>query len=213
MLCVSLAEPSVAAMLRALRGVRFAEIRLDAVSGLTEEGVRSIFSRRTRLIATFRPLKRNESRRLRFLASAIEAGAAYVDIEVDTPAPARRSLVGLARKNRCKVILSYHNHRETPSRGALLKTIDRAFAAGADMVKIACLSRGPRDNARLLGLLEDPRPTIVVGMGKAGAVTRISAPLLGSPISYAFSGSGRPTAPGQIEAATLISFWERIKNA
>ena len=213
MLCVSLAERSVAAMLRALRGVRFAEIRLDAVTDLTEEGVRTIFDRPARLMATFRPRGSSESRRIRWLASAIEAGAAYVDVEVETRPAYRRSLVGLARKKGCKVIMSYHDPRTTRSPAALEKMRERCFAAGADIVKIACLSRGRRDNARLLGLLDDPRPTIVIGMGKAGSVTRIVAPLLGSPFTYAPSASGRKTAPGQIEAADLLSLWKAIKDA
>jgi 3-dehydroquinate dehydratase type I len=209
--CVSLAEPSVAETIRALRGRRFAEVRLDAIKDLNEEGVKSIFSRSIRLIATFRPGRVAESARLRFLGLAAEAGAAYVDIEIEALGRAR-ALVGAARKNGCRVIVSYHNERATPSRAALRRRINRAFAAGADLVKIACLSRGPRDNARLLGLLDDPRPMIAIGMGKDGTVTRIAAPLLGSPFTYASPAAGRETAAGQVAAAALAAVWKAIKD-
>lgn len=212
MLCVSLAERTVASLLGALRGVRFAEVRLDALDDLTEDGVRAIFSRSAPLVATFRPGRRGGSGRLGWLALAIESGAAYVDIELGTPAAGRDRLISLARRTSCRVIVSHHDHRATPASAALETLRDRCFAAGADIAKIACLSRGLRDNARLLGLLDDPRPTIVIGMGTRGTMTRIAAPLLGSPFTFAAPARGAGTAAGQLEARALISAWKAIRH-
>ena len=67
------------------------------------------------------------------------------------------------------------------------------FDAGADIAKIACKSHAEPDNARLLGLLDDPRQIVIVAMGAKGRITRALAPLLGSPFTFA-SGrrAGRP---------------------
>lgn len=213
MLCVSLAEPSVKAAVRALRGLPFAEVRLDAIRDLSEVGIPSIFAGPGRRIATFRPGRVDASARFRFLRLAVQAGAAYVDIEIEALGTEARTLVREAKKRGCRVIISYHNARRTPPRSALLSVRNRAFAAGADVVKIACRSHGRNDNARLLGLLDDPRPTIAIGMGAKGVITRIAAPRLGAPFTFAAPEGGRETAPGQLPASTLSEIWRRIEHA
>ena len=54
MICVSLAEPSLAACLQALKGISLAEIRLDQMSLRIDE-VRTLFSSHPQLVATCRP--------------------------------------------------------------------------------------------------------------------------------------------------------------
>ena len=212
MQCVSLAERSVKAVIRALRGRSFAEVRLDAVEDLSAAGIRSIFAGPGRRIAAFRPGRADASTRFRFLRLAVQAGAAYVDIEIESLGKEARALIRAAQKRGCRVIISHHDTRRTPPRAALLRIRNRAFAAGADVFKIACRSRGPRDNARLLGLLEDPRPTIAIGMGAEGVITRLVGPRLGAPFTFSASGRGRETAPGQLPASALSRIWRALEH-
>jgi 3-dehydroquinate dehydratase-1 len=202
MICVSLAEPTAGACRRALEGVGLAEIRLDKMR-IGPAGVRAIFSRHPRLIATCRPGAMPEARRRRLLLAAVEAGAAFVDIEIEANPRFRDRLTAAARARDCKVIVSHHDFRRTPPRAELEAAVDRAFAAGADIAKIACRVRELRDNARLLGLLDRGLPLVVVGMGKMGRLTRIAAPLLGSLFTYATLNEGQETAEGQMPAASL----------
>jgi 3-dehydroquinate dehydratase-1 len=145
----------------------------------------------------------SEEKRLRLLLAAVRAGAAFVDIELETDARFRERIVRAARAVGCRVIVSYHNFQETPSRAELERRIALAFASGADIVKVACQVGSRRDNARLLGLLDAGSALIVVGMGKKGRLTRIVAPLLGSVFTYASIGGGTETAEGQLDAASL----------
>jgi 3-dehydroquinate dehydratase type I len=69
-----------------------------------------------------------------------------------------------------------------------------------------------KDNARLLGLLNDTRPVVVVGMGHKGRITRIAALLLGSPFTYASLAAGKETAEGQIDWKSLKEIYKRIKD-
>lgn len=202
MICVSLAEPTAGACLRALEGVELAEIRLDKMR-IGPAGVRTIFSRHPRLIATCRPGALPEAKRRRLLFAAVEAGAAFVDIEIEADPRFRERLTAAARARNCRVILSHHDFRRTPPRAELEAAVDRAFASGADIAKIACRVRERRDNARLLGLLDLGRPLVVVGMGNKGRLTRIAAPLLGSLFSYATLSEGKETAEGQMTAVSL----------
>lgn len=202
MICVSLAEPTVAGCLKALEGVGLAEIRLDKMR-IGPAGVAAIFSRHPLLIATCRPGTMPEAKRRRLLLAAVRAGAAFVDLELDAETRFRDRLVRAARGRKARVIVSHHDFRKTPPRAELEAIVGRAFEIGADVAKIACRVNDARDSARLLGLLDFDKPLVVIGMGKKGRLTRIAAPLLGSLWTYASLGRGRETADGQLDAASL----------
>jgi 3-dehydroquinate dehydratase I len=204
MICVSIAEPTREKCLEALAGIEFAEIRLDRMT-VGEEDVRAIFSSGPRLIATCRPGGLRDQDRLALLRTAIEAKAAYVDVEIEASKDFRKAVLEAAAGAGCRVIVSYHDFVRTPLRPELADIIDRAFAAGADLAKIACLAESERDNARLLGLLDDRRPLAVMGLGRLGAKTRVLASLLGAVFVYASAGEGRETAAGQIPATRLAA--------
>lgn len=213
MICVSLAEPTAKAVCAALPLYAFAEIRLDAINTLTERSMKRIFAWHPRLIATFRPGRVPEPERIALLKAAIEAGAAFVDIEIDAKPASIRKIVSAARTCGCRPILSFHDMTGTPSRAVLEEIRRRGFQYGADIVKIACLSSGAADNARLMSLLDCSKLVVAIGLGPAGRVTRIVAPLLGAPFTYASPAAGKETAPGQLEATLIRRTWEAWKNA
>lgn len=212
MICVSLAESTPEKCLAALEGIPFAEIRLDRMR-TSEEGVGRIFSSHPRLIATCRPGRFTDARRLALLRAAVSAGAAYVDIEVEASASYKRALVREARSAGCRVIVSYHDLERTPPRRELLGIVDRCFASGADIAKIACRVRSQKDNARLLGLLDDDRALVVVGLGKKGTMTRVMGPLAGGRFSFASRARGRETAGGQIPHEALAKLIRMVADA
>lgn len=202
MICVSLAEPSVAACLAALKGLDFAEIRMDMMKLMLEE-IPRLFSGNRVLIATCRPGGRSDEERKRLLMRAIASGATFVDVEIESETAYREEIVAKARSCGCRVIVSHHDYERTPERPALEACVSACFEAGADIAKIACMVRSDRENARLLALLDTDREIVVVGMGERGRVTRILAPLLGSPFTYASLSQGKETADGQIDRETL----------
>jgi 3-dehydroquinate dehydratase-1 len=212
MICVSLAEPGLTECLAALEGLSFAEIRLDRMEGLSLEDVGTLFLRHKRLIATCTPGSLPDEARKERLLAAIGAGAAYVDVELESKEPYREEIIANAREQGCLVIISFHDHEKTPDRQALSAIVADAFQKGADIAKIACLVRSERDSARLLGLLDDSGKIVVIGMGEKGRITRVVAPLLGSPFTFASLMEGRETARGQIDKATLERLMETLKE-
>ncbi|MHB8095155.1 MAG: type I 3-dehydroquinate dehydratase [Candidatus Aminicenantales bacterium] len=202
MICISIGEASVEDCLLAIGGAECAEIRLDLLAA-GPEAVERIFASHPRLIATCRPGSLAEESRAELLIRAIDSGAAYVDVELEWEGPVRDRVVDRARAAGCRVIVSFHDHETTPESAGLRKIIERSFDRGADAVKVACRVRSDRENARLLGLLDDSRPLIVIGMGDRGRITRIAAPLLGSLWTYAAAFPGKETADGQRDAASL----------
>ncbi len=211
MICVSLKEKNAEKLTQILKKVEFAEIRLDS-GGITLAEVRKIFSGHSNLIATCRPGALNDTDRKIFLLTAAKAGAAYLDIEVESDNAFKHDLIREARAQGCRIIVSYHNHQQTPDRAELDCIISRCFDSGADLAKIACHVRTIQDNARLLGILSGTRPIVVIGMGRLGKITRIAGPLLGSPFTYASFGEGKETAPGQINHLKLAEILKRLKN-
>jgi len=213
LICVSVAERTVELCLEALKGLDFAEVRIDAMN-VTIEDMERIFSKPLTLIATFMPVSHaaspekaiDASTRKIFLMAAIEAGAKYVDIEIQSDGVCRREIIKKAKLKDCKVIISFHDYYSTPEKEKLEEIADLCFSEGADIAKIACRVNSERDNLRLLGLLNNydyQGRTVVIGMGNKGRITRVAAPLLGSPFTFASLSKGKETAEGQIEKDTL----------
>ncbi len=211
MICVSLKETNPEKLLRILKKIEFAEIRLDSMT-VDMASVRDMFSQHLNLIATCRPGLRKDMDRKTLLLTAVKAGAAYVDIEVESDDVFKDALVQESRRQGCKVIVSYHNFSRTPDRAELDKIVSWCFESGADIAKIACQVRSKRDNAQILGLLSDPRPLVVCGMGSIGKITRIVGPSLGSRFTYASLEEGEETAEGQISKTQLEQILMRIED-
>jgi 3-dehydroquinate dehydratase I len=214
MICVSIAEGTAEACLRALKGLELAEVRLDAMAPheLTTANIRSIFSQPLLIVATCRPGIRDDNLRKKALMDAIDAGAAYVDVEVESEDGFKSDIVAKARGRGCKVIVSHHDNKGTPTSEELRQIIEWCFQSGADIAKISCMANSEKDNARLLGLLDLGRPLIIIGMGEKGKLTRAVAPLLGGAFTYASAAAGKETAPGQVDKARLERVMEDLKG-
>lgn len=212
-ICVSIGNCTLQECLKALEGLEFAEVRLDSVSGLGEGSVPEIFARKAKLIATCRPNGRmDDGERKKLLLAAIEAGAGFVDVEVDTDEDVRGEIVAAARKRDCGVIVSFHDFEKTPLRAELERIVEWCFDAGADIAKIACKVKNKRDAARLLGLLDSERKMVAIGMGEQGKIVRVAAPLLGSSFTFASREKGKETADGQMEARELKKIMEGLRD-
>lgn len=211
MICVSIAEPTLNDCLTAIKGLEMVEIRIDKTA-LSLVDIKQLFAEPVKLVATCRPGPRKDEERLDALLAAIDAGAAYVDVEVDAPAPLREAVVAAARKKSCKVIVSYHNFTETPLRHYLLQIIEDCFDSGADIAKVVCRVQTSQDCVRILSLYESRKNLIALGMGDLGVITRIAAPFLGAPLTYASLGTGKETAEGQPDLQTLQAVMKFLKH-
>lgn len=215
MICVSIAESSVRGCLKALNGLDLAEIRMEGMD-LTRNDIQRIFSQPVKLIATCRPGRILDEKRMEHLLYAIHAGASYVDVEIESDGAWKREIIKTAGRKECQVIMSFHDYEKTPGLERLKAVVSRCFSEGADIVKIACMVRSEQDNARLLGLLnrrQHKNKLIVIGMGEKGKITRIVAPFFGSLFSYASLSPGKETAEGQITKENLEAITRGVRDA
>ena len=196
MICVSISGQSACQILEELNFVSMAEIRLDLLN-LSDDDIMEVSESHPNLIVTYRPGRVTQLERTRQLKLALNHGATWVDIEFDGPVDWKKDMVSFAKKLGKKVIISYHDFERTPTTAELNTLVESMQKEGADLVKLACLADSPVACARLLSLYERYKNILVIGMGPHGSITRIAAPFLGAPFTFAAGRAGK-TAPGQL---------------
>jgi 3-dehydroquinate dehydratase-1 len=212
MICVAIIESSLDVLLKELQDVAFAEVRMEQLKPSLDE-VKEIFSLPKKLIATMRPGTVSDEERAQVLVAAVEAGAAYVDVEIESPTWFKDTVINATRNTECQAIVSFHDFDKTPEKERLDEIVAACFADGADVAKVACQAHTAGDSARILSLLDSDRPVIALGMGSAGKITRIAAPLLGAPLTFASRSQGQETAEGQLDIASLSKLLETIQGS
>ena len=140
------------------------------------------------------------------LITAIHAGAAFVDLEIEAPPMMSKRLRRETRENGTVFVRSYHDFNGTDSTEALKALTEKCFAIGADIAKIVTMAapctgdnQSP-DVDRVLSLYDhfDPAKLIAFAMGDAGKTSRIQCLAKGSPFTYASLNEADTVAPGQM---------------
>ncbi|TCN70183.1 type I 3-dehydroquinate dehydratase [Acetobacteroides hydrogenigenes] len=209
MICISYGSIALNELLERLKATQMAEIRIDLL-GLTKDEVAAVFRSHPNLIATCRPDTMGIEAQRELLLTAIESGAAYVDMEVEAPSSFKKEMVEGAHAKGCKVIVSYHNYTDTPDKETLQSMMVEMMDDGADILKLATMANSAADAARILSLYENPiKPMVALAMGEAGKVTRVAIPLLGAPFTFA-APEGAATAPGQLTNTEMEIIYNAI---
>jgi len=141
---------------------------------------------------------------------------AYIDVELATytrSANIRRK-IDLAvehpkqlRDVHTRLILSMHDFGGRPP--DLTRRLAAAYAEpAASVVKVAYRARSIRDNLELFEILRDAqKPTIALGMGEFGLMSRVLAPKFGGFLTFASLRAEGVTAPGQPTIDELLNLY------
>lgn len=228
MICVSIQEPSferckqMMLSLAAKGADRIAELRAD-LCHFTPEQVSLLVAANPHTIVTSRVESDNPSLSFNRLCAAIEAGAEYIDTELEYPDDLQLQLRNRARSAGTKLIVSWHNFSATPPLKQLLEVYHICAEKGADVVKIVTTANSLIDATRTMRLYRsvarlprkrDNRPPLAAfAMGSAGKFTRYLSLKLGSPLSYTYPDGANATAPGQYSESQLAALLEPGKIA
>ena len=141
------------------------------------------------------------------LVKAAEAGCGLVDIELESIEKLPRNTMEKLRATGAAVIVSWHDFHSTPK--DLEPIYQRMLPFAPDFVKIVPTARSLSDNLTLMKFLERAEdrggPSVVgICMGEQGIISRVLGIRAGSAFTFASTGVGQETAPGQIAARTLI---------
>ena len=205
MICTSIQNKTLEEILAILESgkVEMAEIRLD-LCPLDLDEIESLFSLSdVPLIATCRlaDLQAEEK-----LGKAIEAGAKYVDLEVEAPSWLGRNIRQACQKYGSVLIRSFHDFKDTPPKASLLSMLEKCRAYGGEVVKIVTTATLEADVQRVMSLYDEADPGTLVAfcMGEDGRESRLEALKKGAPFTYASLGEDDATAPGQWTTAEMI---------
>lgn len=192
--------------------IQMAEIRLDRCP-LSIEEIEYLFSSSdTPLVATCRVVDDGNGTwevAEEKLTAAVEAGAAFLDLEIEAPKEIGKRLRRACTEYGTTMIRSSHFFAGTPSDDVLRNTVEKCRKFGGEIVKIAAMAKSGEDVARVLALYssvastnsaaETQRPVELVAfsMGEIGKVSRLDCLKLGSPFTYAALNENEAAAPGQ----------------
>ena len=87
------------------------------------------------------------------------------------------------------------------------------YEKGGTIAKIATQVNGPEDIRNLLSLYHLPGRKVILGMGPQGRITRVMGPYLGAEFTFASTGQGGETAPGQLTVKQLSELYKVIDGS
>lgn len=238
MICTTIQNRNLEQIYEALEQCEMAEIRLDRCP-LSAKDIDELFTSDIPLVATCRinetaqndpSLQGQEmtaqSREIkamqiaeRKLIRAIEAGARYVDVEIEAQKQMSMRVRHAAHENGTIFIRSYHDFEGTDSLEALKAIVEKCVYHGADMVKIVTTAHSDADVRKVMALYEWCREEAANGnekigaladgglvafcMGEAGQGSRLDCLKYGSPYTYAALSAEEAAAPGQWPAEEM----------
>ena len=218
MICTTIQNKTAEQILEALEHCEMAEIRLDRCE-LSARDTENVFTSDVPLVATCRisELAQNEpalqgltdsAREIKAmqiaekrLVRAIEAGARYVDVEIEAQKQMSKRVRGAAHENGTIFIRSYHDFEGTDSFESLKAMVEKCRYHGADIVKLVTTAHTPEDVAKVMALYDWARgeniELIAFCMGEAGKESRLECLKHGAPFTYAALTAEEAAAPGQ----------------
>ena len=182
--------------------IQMAEIRLDKCP-LTVDEISELFSSSdTPLVATCRSTPENGitwEEAEEKLTAAIEAGAAFMDLELEAPKGMGKRLRRECSEYGTAMIRSAHFFDGTPALEVLQSTAGKCRMFGGEIIKIAVMANCKEDVERVLSLYEYEIPgrLIAFAMGPQGRMSRLACMAKGAPFSYAALTEEEAAAPGQ----------------
>ena len=218
--CASITDNNVDDIINSIDKIKdedidYIELRLDLIENINTSLAKKIIGQirhltdkkiiltnRTKLEGGF--FDGSEEERIDILAD----NAGLVDI-VDVELFTEKSLIKKVVDASAKTIISYHNFSQTPDANSLQKIIDEAFKLG-DIAKVAVKPNSMEDTYVILKLLLENDDLVAISMDKMGTYTRIMAPIMGSPITYASVETS--SAPGQLDINTTIKMIKQLKQ-
>lgn len=152
-----------------------------------------------------------QEKRIEIIRNALETGCIdIVDIEMSNESSFISKIKDIVEDNNAKLILSYHNFKETPEQEFIYNKIVEGEKLGGDITKVTVMPKNNGDVLKLINASHNARtkkvniPIIAISMGDLGRMTRVTGGLFGSDMTFAVGKD--VSAPGQIPINLLRSF-------
>ena len=146
-----------------------------------------------------------------YLASLLQLRLPVAAVDIEMACLASKALVAEAKAGGYDVVGSCHDFTATPSAAQIAEKLAQITAAGADITKVAYMSRTAQDVAALRHAAHDfagaypHQPLIAISMGQLGAPSRTD---LANCLTFATIADGAASAPGQATIAHVRAWLE-----
>lgn len=212
MICVVIKGPTFQdaqqQILKALEHASLVELRLDCLQSFDLAALKELRAQfPVPMIFTLRSQAQggyylgSEEERLDHIRLIASLKPDYLDLENHIPPHFIKEISG--QYPEIKLILSYHNFTETPE--DLEGLYQDMQKTPAFFYKIAVFANNCLDAMRLIcWAKKSDGKLIAISMGSHGQISRILAPKIRCPITYAALEEDQKSAPGQLSAKALI---------
>jgi 3-dehydroquinate dehydratase-1 len=143
------------------------------------------------------------------------AAAEYVDCELRNDLQQINKLRQAASQSGTKIIGSFHNFHQTPSRADIVNKLAEAAEKQLDVAKVAVMPQTLEDVLTLLSATLEAKsrlsiPLITMSMGKYGMVSRMIGGVFGTSLTFAVGAQA--SAPGQVPIEELRTVLQTVEN-
>ncbi|MBI2085743.1 type I 3-dehydroquinate dehydratase [Candidatus Daviesbacteria bacterium] len=217
--CLPIVKKTRKEVLKALniKGYDFYEIWLDYIKDLDNDFITQISkSYKGKLIFVFRrqnleKIKLSFDKRVEII-SLLSKFNIFLDLDFLTQ---YEELEYMQQKNIIiKLILSFHNYKETPSLDHLKNLINKMKRYTPAIFKVSTFCKEETDALNLLNLIlilkAQKLKYIVLGMGEEGFITRIFGTIWGNEITFAPKTLSEKSAQGQLTKKQLEDIFSKI---
>ena len=184
--------------------------QVQKVSEMVELRVDSLNLTKKDLILISKRIRKESiltSRNKEIITNSLNFGFDFIDVDLSMINDLK-----LSKKDRSKIILSFHDHKKTPRIKRLKLLVDQMRKFGAGVIKIATVVNDDQDIKNLFQILLDKKENekmIIIGMGKRGQILRVFSPLLGSFLTFSSTKFGK-SASGQIDINKMKNIYKLL---
>lgn len=205
MICVPIKNKTISSLLNnfeiAQKEADLTEICFDELKSLKKEDINALFKKKKKPLiyktTTFLNFKKIPLKKIDF-----------IDIDLNSSNEIIKEIRKTSPKTR--IILSYHNFKETPAPKELNVIVKKLKSKKPDIIKIATRAKTLNDSLRMLELLSSiaskGQKAICLCMGEKGILTRTSGHLFGNLLTFAPLKSSSKTAEGQLTIKDLKKY-------
>ncbi len=208
MICIPIVGPDMSSALHDIKVAKdqadLLELRLDLIKDFDLQKLLDVAEKN--VIVTFRPKREGgqseiaDEKRMDVLLEAQQKGVAFIDVEWD-------SLAIFPGKDLSNVIASRHFFDGFP------EDIETLWSSLCDLpsgiAKMAVKIDDISQNAKLFSLVQkSSKPSILIGMGEEGLISRIAGKKFGSMLTFASIDTHKESAPGQVTIDALLHLYD-----
>jgi 3-dehydroquinate dehydratase-1 len=219
--CLPIIKPSKSAVLELIKthdtDYEYFEVWLDYLEDLDQAFLRELVELAgERLITVFRrqnlEAPRMEGQKRLDILKVLAGSPALVDLDIASQQAELE--FASSQSEPVQLITSYHDYHQTPDSVQLRSIIATMEPYRPRVFKLATLCNDQGDALRLLELLTElkaqDRPSIVLGMGGPGQVTRVFGALWGNEMTFAPLSKAESSAPGQLTRQQLETIFKEL---